>query len=130
MPHSIIASQHCKQQYDMEILIEGMEFYAYHGFYAEENKIGARYTVDLRLTVPDASGSTDLLSTTVNYEQVYALVSREMARPSKLIEHVATRIINALQASFPAITHTDLTLYKYNPPLGGKLNRVGIHLVN
>ena len=80
-----------------EILIEGMEFFAYHGFYPEENRIGCKYSVDLRLTLPlDEPGATDNLAHTVNYEEVYTLVRKEMEIQSKLIEHVAQRIISAL----------------------------------
>ena len=51
-----------------EILIDNMEFFAYHGFYPEEQKIGCKYTVSLRL-ITDLSnaGSTDNLNNTINY---------------------------------------------------------------
>ncbi len=112
-----------------EIIIDEMEFFAYHGFYPEEQKIGCKYTVDLRLTLPLAqAGETDELNHTVNYENVYTIVKREMQINSKLIEHVAQRIINALSNQYPQLENIDLTLYKYNPPLGGRVNRVGIHL--
>lgn len=112
----------------MEILLEGMEFHAFHGFYPEENRIGTRYTVDLRLTVPDSCGKDDDLEKTVNYESVYKIVHREMMQQSKLIEDVSQRIRKAILSSFPLIENVEITLYKYNPPLGGKINRVGIHL--
>lgn len=106
-----------------------MEFFAYHGFYPEENRIGCKYTVDLRLTLPlDEPGKSDNLAHTVNYEEVYILIRKEMEVNSKLIEHVAQRIMSALQATYPQLQHIDLHLYKYNPPLGGQVGRVGIHL--
>ena len=112
-----------------EILVEGMEFFAYHGFYPEENRIGCKYTIDLRLTLPlDESGESDDLAHTVNYEGVYAIVRKEMEINSKLIEHVAQRIMSALWERYPQLEHIDLRLYKYNPPLGGQVHRVGIHL--
>ena len=112
-----------------EILVEGMEFFAYHGFYPEENRIGCKYTIDLRLTLPlDESGKSDNLAHTVNYEEVYTLVRKEMEINSKLIEHVAQRIMSALWRQSPQLEHIDLNLYKYKPPLGGEVGRVGIHL--
>ncbi len=112
-----------------EILIEQMEFHSYHGFYPEENRIGCRYTVDLKLRLPlETPGASDLLNDTVNYEEVYKLVRHEMDIPSKLIEHVAQRIITSLQNRYPQLQSIDLNLYKYNPPLGGQVGRVGIHL--
>ncbi|MCQ2344129.1 MAG: dihydroneopterin aldolase [Paludibacteraceae bacterium] len=112
----------------MEILIEGMEFYAFHGVYPEENRIGTRYTVDLSMSVPDDCGVNDDLSATVNYEDVYKTVECEMHHNSKLIEHLASRILDNIMHSFPSVLHSVITLYKYNPPLGGKVQRVGIRL--
>lgn len=112
-----------------EILIDDMEFFAYHGFYPEEQKIGCKYSVSLRITTSLAQpGQTDDLNHTINYENVYTLVREIMETPSKLIEHVAQRIMNTLIQHYPVIEHLDVTLYKYNPPLGGQVNRVGIHL--
>lgn len=112
----------------MEILIEGMEFYAFHGVYPEENRIGTRYTVDLRLTVADCSGADDDIESTVNYESVYQLVAHEIHHNSKLIEHLASRILDGIHGQFPIVLRSVITLYKYNPPLGGKIQRVGITL--
>ena len=112
----------------MEILIEGMEFHAFHGLYPEENRIGTKYTVDLKLTVDDNCGADDNIDSTVNYEQVYKIVDREMRHNSKLIEHLAHRILNVIHADLPFILHSEITLYKYKVPLGGKLNRVGVKL--
>lgn len=112
-----------------EIKINDMEFFSYHGFYPEEQKIGCKYTVDLVLTVPlDEPCHSDRLDTTINYEEVYTLVRHEMDHPSKLIENVAGRIITAIKGRYPQIEHIDIQLYKYNPPLGGQVGRVGIHL--
>lgn len=112
-----------------EIIIDDMVFYAYHGYYQEEQRIGCKYTVSLRITTPlDIAGKSDCLSQTINYEDVFVEIQKIMDVPSKLIENVAQRIIDNLFSKFPSIEHLDLTLYKYNPPLGGQVGRVGIHL--
>ena len=113
-----------------KILVEGMEFFAYHGFYPEEQLVGCKYSVDLILTTDVSHAAlTDELDGTINYEVVYKIVRREMEQNSKLIEHVAKRIILALRAAFPLLEEVEITLYKYNPPLGGKLNRVAIQML-
>lgn len=112
-----------------EILIDNMEFFAFHGFYPEEQKIGCKYTVSLKLiTDLSCAGASDNLSNTINYEEVYKLVESEMNINSKLIEHVASRIIKSLKQQYNILKHVDLYLYKYNPPFGGQVERVGIHL--
>lgn len=112
-----------------EIIINDMEFFSYHGFYPEEQKIGCKYTIDLILKLSlDEPCKSDKLDTTVNYEDVYTLVRHEMNYPSKLIENVASRIITTLKERYTQIEHIDIKLYKYNPSLGGQVGRVGIHL--
>jgi len=51
-----------------------------------------------------------------------------MEIPSKLIEHIGQRILEALFNEFPLLTGLELKLSKLNPPLGGKVDRVTIEL--
>ena len=72
------------------ISIEGMEFYAYHGHFAEEQIIGTWFVVDLFLkTDTTRAEQSDDLQDTVNYLEVYQTVKQEMQISSKLLEHVA-----------------------------------------
>lgn len=60
---------------------------------------------------------SDELSDTVNYAEVYEVLKKEMDIPSKLLEHVVGRILNALGSSFPILTKADCTLTKVTPPI-------------
>jgi dihydroneopterin aldolase len=69
------------------ISIEQMEFYAYHGCFKEEQIIGTRFLVDLYLETDTAKAEkTDDLSETVNYQEVYLLVKKEMEIKRKALE--------------------------------------------
>lgn len=108
------------------ISIHGMEFYAYHGCFEEEQIIGTHFLVDLEIDVNTTiAEQTDDLSKTVNYQSVYSVVKREMSIKSKLLEHVAWRILNAIAAEFP-ISQAEITIKKLNPPLGGKIDHVSV----
>lgn len=108
-----------------KIVLEGMEFFSYHGCFSEEQVIGTRFIVTLELdTDTGLAETTDKLSDTINYQEVYKIVGHEMERPSFLIEHVARRILDALRQAFPSVRHMRITLSKINPPLGGKVDRV------
>jgi dihydroneopterin aldolase len=111
------------------ISIEGMEFFAYHGCFEEEQIIGTRFTVDLFMeTNTMEAEKSDDLSKTVNYQAVYGLVTEEMAVKSKLLENVARRILDRLVAEFPQITACRIKISKMNPPVGGKAERVSFEL--
>jgi dihydroneopterin aldolase len=107
------------------ITLSGMEFFAYHGCFVEEQIIGNKFIVDLEFFASTENAeNTDNLSSTVNYQLVYQLVKAEMDIKSKLIEHVARRILDALYKQFPDIGDAKVTVSKLNPPLKGKVGKV------
>ncbi len=111
------------------ISIEQMEFYAYHGCFKEEQIIGTRFLVDLYLeTNTEKAEKTDDLEDTVNYQEVYLLVKKEMDIKSKLLEHVGRRILDSIMKRFPRLVSAELKISKMNPPLGGKIKNVSITL--
>jgi 7,8-dihydroneopterin aldolase/epimerase/oxygenase len=102
------------------VALEGMEFFAFHGYYEQERQIGNRYTVDVSIDTDfSEASSSDELQGTVNYEKVYKIVASEMEQPSKLLEHIAHRIIEKIQAAFGQAECCQVTIVKHNPPLGG-----------
>ena len=111
------------------ISIEKMEFYSYHGCFEEERKIGTWFNVDLSMEVDTSKAEmSDNLDDTVNYQAVYAVVKREMMISSKLLEHVARRILDAVKQEFPAVSYAWVKVKKMNPPLGGKMESVSVEM--
>ena len=103
-----------------QIALEGMEFFAFHGYYDEEQKIGNKYGVDLYLeTDLHGAGASDKLQQTVNYEVLYRVVAEEMLAPARLLEHLAHRVIDRVYSRFPFVASVRVSVYKFNPPLGG-----------
>ncbi len=112
-----------------EISLENMEFYAYHGHYDEEQKIGNRYKVNIKIDADLSKAcKSDMLDDTIDYSRVYNIIKKEMQVPSKLLEHVAGRIIDAVYADFKAVEKITLKITKLNPPLEGKTEGVSITL--
>lgn len=109
------------------ISLKGMQFYAYHGCFDEEQRIGTRFKVDIQFeTDTSRAQKSDNIADTVSYLDVYQSVKREMSVPSHLLEHVADRIGEALLRDFPAIEHVVVEVNKLNPPLGGHLEAVSV----
>jgi dihydroneopterin aldolase len=112
-----------------KISLEGMEFFAYHGCFSEEQIIGTHFIVDLWIDANTAEAEeTDKLSKTLNYQEIYLLVKEQMAIKSKLLEHVGRRILKTLMEKFPEIINAEVKISKMNPPLGGKLKNVSLTL--
>jgi 7,8-dihydroneopterin aldolase/epimerase/oxygenase len=112
-----------------KILLEEIEFYAYHGYFPEEQKIGGKYLVNIELEADFGHAArTDNLESTINYAQVYEIVRSEMNISSKLIEHVAGRILKAMFDEFERLDFARIKLTKVNPPVEGQLKSVAIIL--
>jgi dihydroneopterin aldolase len=107
------------------IALNGMEFHAYHGCFKEEQIIGNNFIVDLYLVTDTSKAEvSDELRDTVDYSRIYNLVKKEMGITSKLLEHVARRILNVILKAYPQATFAELRVAKMNPPVGGKVERV------
>ena len=112
-----------------QIALEGMEFFAFHGFYDEEQKIGNKYGVDLYIeTDLHAAAASDDLHETVNYETLYNIVLEQMNEPARLLEHNGHRVMEQVTAIFPKVKKVKINIYKFNPPLGGICNRAIVTL--
>lgn len=107
------------------ITIAGIKLYAYHGCMEEESKIGSDYEVDVVLEADLYEAAvTDDLTKTVDYVAVHKVVEQEMAVRSKLLEHVAQRIIDKLADNHPEIVSMEVSVAKLNPPINGNVERV------
>ena len=114
-------------QSDMYIRLEGLTFYAFHGVLPQETRVGAAYTVNLRLKTDfGKAAETDDLSGTINYASVYEAVKAEMSVSSKLLEHVTHRIATRLFRDFDGVEEITLSLFKQNPPMGADGKSIGI----
>ena len=99
------------------IRLEKMRFYAYHGVMEQERRVGNDFEVTIEVWYPfEAAMESDNLDDTMNYAELYAIVEREMNKPSQLLEHVAGRIINAIKKEIPAATAGELSISKLRPP--------------
>lgn len=105
------------------IALEGMHFYAFHGFYKEEQIIGNHYYLDVYVNtnIAGAAASDDLFAT-VNYETVYLICQAEMRRPAKLLETLARNIALRLREHFERVQGVRIRVRKMNPPLGGAVD--------
>ena len=112
-----------------KIALEGLTFKAYHGYYDEEREIGNQFEVNISVKTDfKAASKEDDLTATVDYEQLYAIVKDEMAQPSKLLEHVVERITSRVMQEIPAAMQVNVSLSKFNPPIGGPCRAATISL--
>ena len=86
----------------------------------QERTIGAWFTVDIELEISEYNClESDNIEGTVSYADVYEIISREMATPSRLLENVCYRTNKAIYEAFGQVKGITMTLTKDTPPMGG-----------
>ncbi len=101
------------------IVLSGLEFYGRHGVMPEEGKLGARFMVDLELTV-GFEGKGDRLQETVDYSQVYQTVSDAVTQKRfYLIEALADYLAEVLMKEFSSLQEVLVRVHKPHAPIPG-----------
>lgn len=110
-----------------EININGIKVHAYHGCMDEEAVIGTQFIVDVSAELDiSAAVEGDDLKATVDYVTVSKIVKEEMVIRSKLIETVATRILERLNTEFEMAESFQVCVTKIAPPSDGLIEDVSV----
>lgn len=111
------------------IRINNIRLFTNHGCLEEEAQIGSEYRVDIMVEANlQESAKTDELSDTVDYVHLNHIIKEEMAIRSKLLEHVAQRILNRVFKEIQMVNQAEVCVAKINPPIGGNVSEVAIIL--
>ena len=95
-----------------EIVLENIRIYAFHGCMKEEARIGSDYIVNLNVKADLENASiSDQLEDTINYVDLLKIVNEEMAINSKLLEHVAGRIVSRILRTMKMVNKMDYILF-------------------
>lgn len=112
-----------------KIFLEDLKIYAYHGVLPEENIIGTYYILNVELhTDLWKAAESDDLNDTISYADINQIIHDEMTIKSKLLEHVAGRIISRIHDEFPQIDYIKLKITKTAPPMQGEMRGASIEL--
>lgn len=103
--------------------LEGMEFYAHHGYYEAERKMGNKYLLDVFVNLKIDLKNSEDIHDTVNYEHIYEVCKEEMDEPKQLLETVAYDIADRLKSRFSIIDEVEVKLKKVGVQLGGKVQQ-------
>ena len=104
-----------------EIKLTNMVFFGTHGVNPEETVLGQRFGVNMSVWMDlGEAARTDDLDSTVSYAKLYKLARGEVeGTPSKLLEHLAGRIIARAFEHDPRIQRVRVEVSKPSPPIKG-----------
>lgn len=109
------------------VAIEGAEFFAYHGYYPEERRMGNTFVIDAEVELKTFDSSDDNILDTVNYEMLFAICQEEMDRTQKLLETVVYNIIIRYR-DLPNVASAKVKMQKIGPQLGGKVAKAVVEM--
>lgn len=113
------------------ILLENLVFYAFHGVLTQETTVGNEFQVSLKIEVDvEKAAISDEIADTINYADLYCIIEQEMRIPSKLIEHLAKRIIDKIKQKYTQIESIEIKLNKRHPPIKGQIESAGVILID
>ena len=113
-----------------KVILEGLEFHAYHGVYPHERSSGNKFEVDVVVdTRFSESAFHDDLSGTINYEDLYALIRNVMEQPAKLLETVGHSIAEKTLKTFASAQRVEVRISKFNTPIGGVCRKATVEVV-
>jgi dihydroneopterin aldolase len=108
------------------ISLKDMKFYAYHGYYDFERRIGNNFQVDVDIDIAMDQDPNDHIDNTYNYEHAHNIITEHMQKKYQLLEGLAYDMATAIKNSDHIVQKVRITLSKSNPPLKGKVGRAQV----
>jgi len=108
------------------LLVKDMQFWGTHGYFAEENKLGQKFSVDLEAQIDMTDMCLkDEFVWEISYVALFKAAKKVVeTEQHKLIQRVGYRILQEVFASTPA-SSVKVTVKKPGAPLGGIFEYAG-----
>ena len=113
-----------------QIKIEGLEIFANHGVFPEENVLGQKFIVSATLyTDTRKAGKTDELTASIHYGEVSAFITEFVkSHTYKLLERVAEELVEDMLQKFDGLEKVTLEIQKPWAPVGLPLKTVSVKI--
>jgi 7,8-dihydroneopterin aldolase/epimerase/oxygenase len=108
------------------IELNSIRFFAEHGMYEEEKRVGNEFEVDVSIACKSPKKIITSIEQTVNYAEVFRILQEEFAERKFLLETVAMKVSEKLKDQFPEIEAVKMSIRKLNPPITNFSGSVGI----
>lgn len=120
----------------MEIMLDDLRFFGYHGVFEQETVCGNEFAVDLKVEYPchipsffsDIQQADERLEDTISYADLYKIVAEEMNKPRKLLETLAVAIAERILKTYPILTKGCVKITKLVAPIGNIDGKTAVKL--
>jgi len=112
----------------MVIELKDLRFHSKHGLYEEETATGGEFLLNVNVHFTPEHLPALSLDDTINYVDIYQLISNKMNVAESLLEKLAFSIGEDILALDNKITTVDIELFKLHPPIIQFNGKVGVKL--
>jgi dihydroneopterin aldolase len=105
-----------------------VHIHAFHGIYEGEEKVGNPYVINLSVKYEEKDAEFDDIYSTINYVDLYNIVSQRMQIPTMLLEKICVNIIRHIKHQYPFINEVDLSIQKLQAPIHDFQGNVGVSM--
>ena len=110
----------------MDIHLEKVKLHGYHGLDVGEEVLGGQFEVSLTASYIPAQIPVTELQETLDYTVLLGIVRQRMAKPTLLLEALATDIASEIIAKFQIVTDVTVSIIKLHPPIINFDGSVGV----
>ena len=111
------------------ISLSDVRFFAYHGVFPQERRVGNEFSVDIDVIIPEEMiDESDQIKNTVSYADIYDIIKVEMDRPCELLETVLLKIRKRIRDIWPDVKGGKIKITKISPPISGFIGSASVTL--
>lgn len=112
------------------IKIKGLEIFAHHGVFPEENTLGQKFVINAILyTDTRRAGNSDELEDSINYGEVSQFIQKFFTEHTfRLLEAAAEHLARELLLRYPLLASIELEIEKPWAPVGLPLDTVSVQI--
>lgn len=100
----------------LTVSLHNIQCTAFHGVYAEEQKIGGKFIVDVEVDLFH-NHIIKNIQETINYEILYEIIMQYMKKPQLLLETVVQELAHHILNHFTPAKSIRIQLKKLSPPI-------------
>ncbi len=101
----------------LSIQLKDLKFKSFHGLYDQEKILGNNFIVNVCVKYLPENDIIKSLDETINYENIFEIVSQKMATPTELLETLVTEITQQIFDTFQLVNEVEISIAKQNPPI-------------
>lgn len=111
---------------EMQVHLQKIRFFGYHGLHAGEEITGGEFEVSLTTHYLPIQIPILKIEETLDYTTLLDIIRERMQKPVHLLETLATEIASEIIAKFSIVTEVEISISKLHPPIKNFEGSVGV----